>query len=111
MLRSTLLATAVAFGFACSTSADRSPELDCLAPSRPAVSPPSQAEVAEHYEAVSEAEWNLELWLQPDGSAEILAEYWEAGAHESRAVSRYKGAWALSQGLHRAPLQRHLRNA
>lgn len=71
----------------------------CIIPSAAAKSSPSRAELVGHYQAVSESEWSLELWLRPNLSAELLAESWNAGEHEKRTGRRYKGSWAVVNGF------------
>lgn len=73
-----------------------SPEPRCVLPSSVPQSGVSKDEVVGHYRAVSESEWNLEVWLRPDGTAEVLSESWEAGHHSQRATRRYRASWSLS---------------
>lgn len=68
----------------------------CVMPAIPDGRGPSRQEVAGHYAAVSESEWNLEVWLNPNGTAEIISEGWRAGHHDERTTTRYRGSWSLS---------------
>ena len=68
----------------------------CIVPSIPEGKAPSRDDVVGHYAAVSESEWNLEVWLNADGTAEVLSEGWEAGHHDERTSVRHRGSWKLS---------------
>lgn len=68
----------------------------CMVPPAVEQEGPSLHEVAGHYMAVSESEWNLEVWLNRNGTAKIQSEAWEAGHHDSRTTSTYRGKWSLS---------------
>jgi hypothetical protein len=68
----------------------------CIVPSMPQGTVPPRDDVVGHYAAVSESEWNLEVWLNADGTAEVLSEGWEAGHHDERTSVRYRGSWNLS---------------
>jgi hypothetical protein len=68
----------------------------CIMPPIPDGRAPSRQEVAGHYAAVSESEWNLEVWLHPNGKAEIVSEGWKAGHYNERTTTRYRGSWSLS---------------
>ena len=57
---------------------------------------PSRDVVAGHYSTVSESEWNLEIWLNREGTAEVLSEAWEAGHHDKRTSENHRGSWKLS---------------
>jgi len=76
------------------TSGEPSPR--CILPSAQTQGGPLTEEVAGHYSAVSESEWHLEVWLRPDGKAEVVSENWEAGHYDQRTTVRYRGDWSLS---------------
>jgi len=68
----------------------------CIVPSTPEGKSPSRDDIVGHYAAVSESEWNLEVWLNTDGTAEVLSEGWEAGQHDERTSVRHRGSWKVS---------------
>jgi len=88
-----LTLTLLAFG-APAWSDDEAPT--CILPSVSEGAAPSRGDVAGHYAAVAESEWNLEVWLHADGTAEVLSEGWEAGHHDERTSVRHRGSWKLS---------------
>jgi hypothetical protein len=94
-VRSVLILTLalVAIG-APARSDDEAPQ--CILPSASETTAPPRGAVVGHYAAVSESEWNLEVWLNADGSAEVLSEGWDAGHHDERTSVRHRGSWKLS---------------
>ena len=94
-MRALLVFTIAAVTWSLLAQANVSPA-KCIVPSSAEQSGPSGGDVAGHYTAVSEAEWNLEVWLHPDGTAEILSEGWEAGHHDKRSSVRHRGTWSLT---------------
>ena len=68
----------------------------CILPSEKQQDGPERDEVAGYYRSVSESEWNLEVRLRADGTAEVLWEAWTAGHYDERTNTRYRGSWVLS---------------
>ena len=83
----------------CLTTTQVAGEMSCIVPSDAAHNAPSTKQVVGHYRAVSESEWSLEVWLYPDGKAEVLWEWWHAGQFDERTSTRYRGKWSLVRGF------------
>ena len=94
MRRALILILTLFASVAPARSDDQAPR--CIVPSTPEEKAPSRDDVVGHYAAVSESEWDLEVWLNADGTAEVLSEGWEAGHHDERSSVRHRGSWKLS---------------
>lgn len=55
----------------------------------------STPDPAGHYQAVSESEWTLDLYLDEKGIARIRLQWWEAGSDDISATEYY-GTWLIS---------------